>query len=204
MYNMPAEFDYNLLLAALSAYKNPRDKIRSLINDGEIIRIKKGIYVLGNEYKRPYNTFVLANLIYGPSYVSGLSALSFHGAIPERVHRVYSITPNRNKIFTTKAGIFEYRYCHIEKYSTGFALYKTDSRKKALIATPEKALTDHIAGQKEIKTKADMKSYLSGMRLEKELYASLNISLMRRIAEVYNSTRINILLDTLIRITKIC
>ena len=69
LIQLPAEFDYNLLLHALRDYKKPRDKIRGLIRGKDIIRVKKGLYVLGREYNKPYSKFVLANLIYGPSYI---------------------------------------------------------------------------------------------------------------------------------------
>jgi hypothetical protein len=85
LIQLPAEFDYNLLLHALRDYKKPRDKIRGLTRDKDIIRVKKGLYVLGNDYNKPYNRFVLANLIYGPSYITGQTALAFWNMIPERV-----------------------------------------------------------------------------------------------------------------------
>jgi predicted transcriptional regulator of viral defense system len=76
------EFDYQILQDALADYSRPRDKIRNLIKKKEIIRVKKGLYVLGDGHrKRPYSRELLANLIYGPSYVSLEYALSYHGLI---------------------------------------------------------------------------------------------------------------------------
>jgi hypothetical protein len=40
------EFDYQALLDSLKTYERPRDKITSLLRQGIIIRVKKGIYVL--------------------------------------------------------------------------------------------------------------------------------------------------------------
>lgn len=49
----------------LSSYKQPRIKLMRLIKNKQLIRIKKGIYLFGKEYrKRPYSLEVLANLIY--------------------------------------------------------------------------------------------------------------------------------------------
>lgn len=92
LVRLPAEFDYNLLTGALKDYKKPRDKIRSLVQNKDIIRVKKGLYVLGKEYGKPYNKYVLANLIYGPSYVTGQTALSFWNMIPERVELLISMS----------------------------------------------------------------------------------------------------------------
>ena len=72
------EFDYQALLAALNGYARPRDRITELIRKGEIIRVKKGIYVPGaKRRRRPFSREVLANLIYGPSYISLEYALAF-------------------------------------------------------------------------------------------------------------------------------
>ncbi len=56
------EIDYNFLLDCLSSYKKPRDKINRLIKSGQIIRVKKGLYVFGPKYSfGPYSKETLAN-----------------------------------------------------------------------------------------------------------------------------------------------
>ena len=65
------EFDFQSLLDSLQGYARPRDKITGLLRRGDIIRVKKGLYVFGEKYRqRPYSRELLANLIYGPSYIS--------------------------------------------------------------------------------------------------------------------------------------
>jgi hypothetical protein len=79
--------DYQQLMDYLKGYAKPRDKIRAMLKAGEIVRVKKGIiYVFGEDYRRgPWSREILANLIYGPSYISLDYALSYYGFIPERV-----------------------------------------------------------------------------------------------------------------------
>jgi hypothetical protein len=80
------EFDYQTLLDSLKKYECPRDKITSLLRQGAIIRVKKGVYVFGPKYtRRPFSREILANMIYGPSCISLDFALHYHGLIPERV-----------------------------------------------------------------------------------------------------------------------
>lgn len=80
------EFDYQTLLDSLRTYSRPRDKITALLKKGVIVRIKKGLYIFGEEYrKNPYSNEILANLICGPSYISLEYALQYYGLIPERV-----------------------------------------------------------------------------------------------------------------------
>jgi predicted transcriptional regulator of viral defense system len=76
------ETDYVALKNALSQYSNIRAKITSLLKSGELIRVKKGLYVFGpTEAKEPYSKEILANLIYGPSYISLDYALSLYGIV---------------------------------------------------------------------------------------------------------------------------
>ena len=59
------EFDYQTLVDVLKGYSRPRNKIADLIHKGVIVRVKKGLYVFGNDYRRrPYSKELLANLIY--------------------------------------------------------------------------------------------------------------------------------------------
>src|SRR5208283_2899901 len=80
------EFDYQALSDCLKDYARPRDRISDLIKSGAIVRVKKGLYIFGPDYSRgPYSRELLANLMYGPSYVSLDYALAHHALIPERV-----------------------------------------------------------------------------------------------------------------------
>ena len=80
------EFDSLALGHALRGYARPRDKVSSLLASGVIVRVHKGFYVFWPEYARhPYSRELLANLMYGSSYVSLDSALATHGLISEGV-----------------------------------------------------------------------------------------------------------------------
>ena len=45
-------FDYQQLVACLSQFSKPRDKIRRLLASGEIVRIRKGLYAFGESLRR--------------------------------------------------------------------------------------------------------------------------------------------------------
>ncbi len=112
--------DYQQLMDCLHGYAKPRDKTRAMLKAGEIVRVKKGIYVFGERYRRgPWSREILANLIYGPSYISLDYALSYYGVIPERVVVVTSVTLSRSRQFETPVGLFTYRSLSRRKYSIG-------------------------------------------------------------------------------------
>ncbi len=103
-------FDYQTLVGLLNEYTSPRDKITKMIREGVIVRVKKGLYIFGSELQqRPFSSVYIANLIYGPSYVSLEYALQMYSLIPERVEEITSVTSGRSKRFVTPIGTFSYR-----------------------------------------------------------------------------------------------
>ena len=197
LIQLPSEFDYNLLLYALRDYKKPRDKIRGLVKDKDIVRVKKGLYVLGEAYNKPYNKFVLANLIYGPSYITGQTALAFWNMIPERVELIISMTTKRKKQYETPVGRFSYLYCPKTVFNIGIKLEDAGDQKKFLIASPEKALCDTTAPKTHISTKKEMKEFLELMRLDFSVYKNLDFSLLEKIKSGYRRQSLKLLISCL-------
>lgn len=141
-------FDYQTLLHALTEFAAPRNKITRLLREGDIIRVKKGLYVLGPRLRRgPISRELLANLIYGPSYISRETALRHWDLIPEEIAIVTSMTTGRSKTFDTPVGRFDYSSSAPAYYSTAVTMDDIDGR-WFFIATPEKALADYTLLQR--------------------------------------------------------
>lgn len=159
--NTPIE--YATLVALLSHYKSPKDKIAALEKQKKLIRIKKGLFVaVPKDGTGSICRELIANHLYGPSYISLESALSFHNLIPERVYSVLSVTTKRSKKYNTPFGIFDYRTVLPSYFSIGIQLQKSDNKTAFLMASPEKALCDMIllsSGLRLQSSKA-VKSYL--------------------------------------------
>ena len=137
--------DYAVLRSIFSDYKFPKNKIASLENDGKIIRLKKGLYVVSPKISKVLlSQELIANHLYGPSYVSMESALRYYGLIPEQVFTVSSATMNRSKIFKNEIATFRYTSFNEEYYSVGIHQKIVENRYTFLIASPEKALCDLI------------------------------------------------------------
>lgn len=191
------EFDYLTLVEALKDYAGPRKKIGALLKQGVIVRVKKGIYVFGRNYsRRPYSREVLANMIYGPSYISLDYALQYYGLIPEHVEAVTSVACGRGRQFSTPVGLFTYRRIPIRAYSTGFDQVKLDDARFFLIAVPEKALADKLHDDRgtSISNLADMKEYLSkNLRIDLDRAAALDHKLLAEFAVRYRSRKVRIL-----------
>jgi len=187
------EFDYQALMAALPEYANPRDKVTTLLRRGDIIRVKKGLYVFGDELRhRPYSRELLANLIYGPSFVSLDSALSFHGLIPERVEALTSVTTKRPKSFATPIGSFIYRQSPRGAFHLGMDRVE-EGDVAFLIATPERALADKVRDGRgyALNNREEAAQYLfDNLRIDEGGFRQLDSGRLEELARVLRSRKV--------------
>lgn len=120
-------------------------KVRWLEKHDEIIRLKRGLYVVNPEITdKPLSTELMANHIYAPSYVSMPSALRYYGLIPETVYETQSMTVKHARDFDTPFGRFSYTTISREAFHIGVRSIQGDGF-AFLIASPEKALCDLVA-----------------------------------------------------------
>lgn len=136
--------DYASLESAFPALRSLHDKVSDLERQEIIIRLKRGLYVVSPTIsKKEISMELIANHLYGPSYVSMETALRYYGLIPERVCHTTSITFKRARVFENKFGRFNYISCQKPYYSLGINQI-VHAEYAFLIATPEKALCDQI------------------------------------------------------------
>ncbi len=108
-----------------------------------IIKYKRGVYSLADS-SIPLSEYVLAEKLYGPSYISFESALSHHGLIPEAVYEVTSACfQKKKKMFKTAVGNYSYSHSPVEPF-----LLEVDEVEGALLATPIRALFDTVYKRK--------------------------------------------------------
>lgn len=188
-------FDYEMLCYALRDYKKPRDAITRLIREEAIIRVKKGLYVFGKTLRRePLLLEPLANMIYGPSYISLDYALHYYGLIPEKVVTLSSMTSKRSKVFKTPVANFEYVHIHPAKMAVGLVAGGQENELNFMIASPEKALCDKLNDRKGLNNVTDLYEYIvSGLRIEEADLKKMRTELIREISKVYNSPVIDTL-----------
>lgn len=104
---------------------------------GFVLQIKRGLYVLPDLL--PPDVY-LANKLYGPSYISLEFALSYHGAIPDTVYEITSVTTKATRRFKTLGKVFSYRKIKKTAY-TGYGVQKQRGL-GFYIADAEKAFVD--------------------------------------------------------------
>lgn len=189
-------FDYVYLTDALKAYQYPRNKIQRLTEQHDIIRVKKGMYVSGEEVRHgAVQKKTLANLLYGPSYISLDLALSYWGLIPERVEEMTSVTPKRNKTFTTPLGIFSYRYLPMQKFNLAVDRLGDESQ-AFFIATKEKALCDKLYFSPQHQTIDELLRYVQDdLRLDMDEVAVLRRTVLQELKRRFAHPNVTMFVD---------
>lgn len=182
--NVP--FDLNVLATIFPNCKHINEKARALETAGHIARLKKGLYVaLPEETGKGLSHGLIANHLYGPSYVSRHTALRHYGLTPEAVYLTQSITTKHSRDFSNCIGNFQYQNCSSEYFPIGVRIIQDDGV-AYLMATPEKALCDTINFSKSLNLRfmKDVAIYLEeDIRFDTDALADFNLEIIEQCAE---------------------
>jgi hypothetical protein len=171
---------HQLLVGLLKNYKSPNDKISEWVKQGQLIPLKRGLYVW-NAQQLP-ELFSIANILLAPSYVSAESAMSYHGLIPEQVFTIISMSLNSTKTVKNSLGNFEYKKLPFPYYSFGVQRVELIESQFALIASPEKALMDKVIITTGVlfRSMVSAQIYLTeNLRIDKEQLRKLDLEKMK-------------------------
>lgn len=161
-------------------------KARRLEETEDIVRLKRGLFVATPEAGgERLNDFLIANHIYGPSYVSMQAALRYYGLIPEAVYSTTSVTLGQTKTFTNRLGTFTYIHSPSVYYPIGVTQIK-EGNAVYMMATPEKALCDLVVFTQNLNLRYEdeVREWMEDeMRFDTEELQSLNLDLMRECAD---------------------
>lgn len=191
-----------VLETCFSALTSPQKKIHALENAGELIRLKRDLYVVHPELSgKPISIPLCANHLYGPSYVSSKWALQWYGLIPEQVFRVVSMTTKHARCFETPLGIFDYHKTSPDYHSVGIKLIQ-EGEVSFLMASQEKALCDMILLDKFVPNQSVKRlvQYLEeDIRFDMDELAKFDKSIIKSCAETGEK---KLIFNNLIKIIK--
>lgn len=167
--------------------KRGNQKIRLLERDKQIIRLKRGLYVVHPDLTgKMLSTELIANHLYAPSYVSMSSALRYYGLIPEAVYVQQSMTLKHSKAFDTPIGRFDYTHIARQAFPIGLTSIREDGY-AFVMATPEKALCDLIANSPKVNLRylKDAETYLmEDIRMEWEDFRQMDATILEAYSQV--------------------
>ena len=182
LHNIPV--NSSVLKELLSNLKYPKNKISDLEKSGELIRLKKDLYV---SQKSTISKELIANHLYGISYVSLETALAYYGMIPERVYSIRSMTTKRSKVFSTPLGNFEYKTVFVNYFGIGLRQEIVENQYAFLISEPTKAICDMIVATPNLRLQSvkAMQDYLmDDLRIDFDVLKGLNKSIVDQCIEV--------------------
>ncbi len=167
------------------------------IKAGEILRIKRGIYVLAPEYRRTEpHPFAVAALLHSPSHISLEIVLAHHGLIPEAVYQVASVSTERSRVFDTPLGVFSYHCVPSNNPRAGVDAVKLPDSFWAYIATPLRAIADMLYLNRTVTWEEGGLNYLlESLRIEEEDLRELSFERCGEIMKAFRSRRVRTFLQ---------
>ena len=171
-----------VLLGLLRGYSRPYDKIMEMVNQGILVQLRRGLYITSPlDSKITPEPFLIANHLYGPSYISLDSALFHWGLIPERVFEISSVTPKISKKIMVQNAVYSYTHLPIAYYPVGIQSISLTKTQTVLIASPEKALCDKVITTAGINLRSKQQAMaflVEDLRIDKDQLRELNTAEM--------------------------
>lgn len=181
-----------LIIDSLSdTYSSPACKLGRMVESGELIRLKRGLYE--TDPKTP--PYLVARYLCEPSYISFEYALSWHEIIPERTVVVTNATINkrRSKRFDTPLGSFSYSDVPAAAFPVGVDRFVDDDY-EYYIATPAKAVCDKLYKMSPVRSYKGLETLMfDDLRFDEEEILGLETKTIREYAELYHCTTITTL-----------
>ena len=176
-----------------SDFTDAKGKIRRETENGNLIKIRRGLYESDKAVSGKY----LAGSIFGPSYLSFDYALAEYSLIPEAVYNTYTsatFQKNKTKIYENQFGVFTYRDIPAKVYPLGIILHQ-DNNYAYQIATPEKALCDKLYSLPQVNSIADLYELLfSDLRIDEQSFMNLDKRALQELAKLYRASNLNLLI----------
>lgn len=164
--------------------------------EGKLVRLKRGLYILGARYKTrsPNLNFQAANILISPSYVSLDAALSYHGMIPEKIVETTSVCLKRPKRISNPLGIFSYARLNKTAYPHG--VVSEGGPNSFLIACREKALLDKIYFFHAERT-FKMSYLFDSLRIEEDDIGTCDFGKITEFAKLYGTKKMIFTAETI-------
>jgi predicted transcriptional regulator of viral defense system len=174
------------------AYPNfDRRRLVEWQRKGYIEHIKRGFYRFHDQKLTEGLSFLIANKIYTPSYISLETALWFYGLIPEATFTVSSVSTQNTTTLETSAGSFSYRHINNNLFFAYKLILKNDYI--VAIASLEKAVLDYLYLNTQIISVDDFES----LRWNKIVLNSMNFVLLEEYLNLYKCKALKNRVNTL-------
>lgn len=169
------------------------DAVKYALRKNALIHLRRGLYLIDPLFsQKVYDPLEIASVMYGPSYISFETALSYHGWIPEAVYTTTAATAKRSHTFETPKGPLRYWHVPAKGFYLNVERIPTQSS-SFLMAEPWKAIADMIyALSKDWSSVEDLSADL---RIELETLHTSNKKSLKHLSEYYSNNRVRRVLN---------
>ena len=166
---------------------------------GYLVKIIKGWYCFP-EYQPAENmSWLAANLIYSPSYISLHSALSYYNVIPEAVYSTTSVSTRRTNQYQTSIGSFHYNTVKKSAFGFGQRLINSvpvESSRQIVIAELEKAILDFLYINHQYRSEQDFEA----LRFDRTVLSTIDNVKLYSYLDRFESNALNTRLFKMIKV----
>ena len=163
--------------------------MKRALASGEVVHVRRGLYGLAARYLREkIDPLVLAQRIYGPSYVSLETALSYHGWIPEAVYTITSAALDRSREFATPLGQFSFSRVPQKVLYAQVTRVENQAGESFLVASPLKALADYVYVRRRDWRR--VRPVVESLRVEEDALAGVDPVVIDELVANYPSLRV--------------
>ena len=163
--------------------------IKRAISGGEILKIRRGLYCLAPQFqKKPVSIYSLAQRVYGPSYISLESALSYHGWIPEAVYRCTCVSYRNAKEFATPLAHFSYKHVPQRTFYLGVERCEDENGNVFFMASPAKSLADYVYVHHS--DWSGIHEAAENLRIDEQDLISVGVGELSELIENYKNSRV--------------
>ena len=186
------------LLGIIKGTENQRyGLVKRAIANGELLHLRRGLYCLTERYRRkPLNLFEIVQKIYGPSYISFESALSYHAWIPEAVHSVTSACAKRSREFTTPLGVFSFIHVPVSVFLAAVD-HVAAGDGAFFMARPWRAIADYVYAYR--KSWKGIHPLVHSLRIDEEHFEQVDADELEEIRGIYRSRRVGTFLKGVLK-----
>jgi predicted transcriptional regulator of viral defense system len=136
------------------------DNLLNWQKKGYIIKLRNKWYCFKEFAVNPDSSFIIANQVYAPSYISHQQALMFYGLIPEHIVASTSVTTRKTASFDIISRTYKY-YSVKQELFFGYKLMELNINginRSIMIAEKEKAILDLLYLYSFYKSMDDLKN----------------------------------------------
>lgn len=164
---------------------------------GYILKIRNEWYCLPEFLEEPYSSWIIANLVHNPSYISLESALNYYNLIPEGVYMATSVTTKRPIRIEMAGHNYSYSCIRTDLFFGYNLIELTSYKRKIRIADFEKTILDFFyfrSGYNTIRTISELRFN------EPVLRENLNTDRLFRYLDDFNNDELKSRVDKMLKI----